>query len=507
MEFGLSDQQRELQAAARKFARAELPDLARELEKEDKPVPHEMVRRYGELGFLGINLPEQYGGLGLGHVEALLVLEEFAQISVAVAFPVFEALTGPVRTIEQFGSDALKAKILPEVIRGEKIVAVAMSEPDAGTALTDLTTTAKMDGDSIVLNGRKRWSSGAGHSDYYIAYCRFDSVEGAKGIGAVIVEKDDAGVSFGAREELMGFRGIPSADIFLDDVRVPAGNLIVGAGGFGKLMSAFGLERCGNATMGLGVAAAALEDALRAAWDGIAAKVHVSTGDTKQVLNLDQVEIPEIGNVELPRLSTLKLSAALPPGDDPVVIGFAPDLGPLVVRQAGVEAGYAAFLTSGTLSEPIPRQGALTQGPLAAFVDYIGVGFDHIVPQGLDHILFVLGLFFLSLRLSPLLWQVSAFKLAPTITLALGILGYVRVPAEMVEPLIAPSDIATAVFFDDEGEAMYGGSYAMSKAAQRALVSRWQAESAKHGPRVALLKPNPMPTAATARPMTGSAVG
>jgi len=262
MDFGLSEQQRDLQEAARKFARAELPDLAREIEKEDKPVPHEMVRRYGELGFLGVNLPEQYGGLGLGHLEALLVLEEFAQISVAVAFPVFEALTGPVRTIEQFGSDALKAKILPEVIKGEKIVAVAMSEPDAGTALTDLTTTAAIEGDEIVVDGRKRWSSGAGHSDYYITYARFDGIEGAKGVGAVLVEKEDKGVSFGAREELMGFRGIPSADIFLDDVRVPAGNLIIGAGGFGKLMSAFGLERCGNATMGLGVAAAALEDAL-----------------------------------------------------------------------------------------------------------------------------------------------------------------------------------------------------------------------------------------------------
>ncbi len=242
--------------------RAELPVLARELEKEDKPVPHEMVRRYGELGFLGINLSEQYGGLGLGHLEALLVLEEFAQVSAAVAFPVFEALTGPVRTIEQFGSDELKAKVLPEVIRGEKIVAVAMSEPDAGTALTDLTTTAKVEGDEIVVNGRKRWSSGAGHSDYYITYCRFDDIPGAKGIGAVLVGKDDEGVSFGAREELMGFRGIPSADIFLDEVRVPARNLIIGAGGFGKLMSAFGLERCGNATMGLGIAAAALEDAL-----------------------------------------------------------------------------------------------------------------------------------------------------------------------------------------------------------------------------------------------------
>ena len=262
MHFGLSDEQAELQAAARKFAREQLPDLARQLERSDEPVPHDMLRQYGDLGFLGINLPAQYGGMGLGHLEALLVLEEFAQVSAAVAFPVFEALTGPVRTIEQFGSEELKARIIPEVVRGEKIVAVAMSEPDAGTALTDLATTARIEGDKIVINGIKRWSSGAGHSDYYITYCRFDGIAGAKGIGAVLVEKDAAGVSFGAREEMMGFRGIPSADIFLDDVRVPVGNLIIGAGGFGKLMSAFGLERCGNATMGLGLAAAALEDAL-----------------------------------------------------------------------------------------------------------------------------------------------------------------------------------------------------------------------------------------------------
>ncbi len=262
MHFGLSGEQAELQAAARKFAREQLPDLARQLERGDEPVPHAMLRQYGDLGFLGINLPAQYGGMGLGHLEALLVLEEFAQVSAAVAFPVFEALTGPVRTIEQFGSEELKARIIPEVVRGEKIVAVAMSEPDAGTALTDLATTARIEGEEIVINGTKRWSSGAGHSDYYITYCRFDGIAGAKGIGAVLVEKDAAGVSFGAREEMMGFRGIPSADIFLDDVRVPVGNLIIGAGGFGKLMSAFGLERCGNATMGLGLAAAALEDAL-----------------------------------------------------------------------------------------------------------------------------------------------------------------------------------------------------------------------------------------------------
>jgi len=262
MNFTLTEQQRELQDTARKFARAELPELARQMERDAAPLPDDMRRRYGEMGFLGVNLPEEYGGLGLGHLEALLVLEEFAQISAAVAWPVFEALTGPVRTIEHFGSDQLKARIIPEVVRGEAIVAVSMSEPGAGTALTDLTTTGREDGEDIVLNGQKRWCSGAGHSDYYIVYCRMSDAPGAKGIGAVLVEKERAGLSFGKPEELMGFRGIPSCDIFLDDVRVPRGNVIVPAGGFGRLMSAFGLERCGNATMGLGIAAGALEDAL-----------------------------------------------------------------------------------------------------------------------------------------------------------------------------------------------------------------------------------------------------
>ena len=262
MDFSLTEQQRELQDTARRFARAELPDLARDMETNDYPVPAEMLRTYGEMGFLGVNLPERYGGLGLGHVEALLVLEEFAKISNAVAFPVFEALVGPVRTIERFGSDAMKDRVLPQVIRGEKVVAVSMSEPDAGTALTDLTTRAERDGDHYVVNGTKRWTSGGGHSDYYVTYCRFTQDKGAKGIGAILLEKDAEGLTFGHREELMGFRGIPTADIVIEDVRVPAGNVIVEAGGFGRLMSAFGLERCGNATQSLGVAAAALEQAL-----------------------------------------------------------------------------------------------------------------------------------------------------------------------------------------------------------------------------------------------------
>lgn len=261
MDFQLSDEQRELQETARRFARAELSGLAREMEERDEPLPVEMRRRYAEMGFLGINLPERFGGLGLGHLEALLVLEQFAMISPAVAWPIFESATGPVRTIQHFASEELQAAIIPKVIKGEAVVAVSMSEPSAGTALTDLKTSARIEGDEIVINGQKRWCSGGGHSDVYIVYCRLDDQPGAKGIGAVLVEKEREGISFGRPEQLMGFRGIPSADIFLDDVRVPIRNLIVPAGGFSKLMTAFSLERCGNATMSLAIAAAALEEA------------------------------------------------------------------------------------------------------------------------------------------------------------------------------------------------------------------------------------------------------
>ena len=262
MDFRLSDEQQALRQAARDFARAELPAIAIELERDNTPPPRGLIRRYADLGFLGINVPEALGGLGLGSLDALVVLEEFAKISSAVAFPIFESMVGPVRAVERFASATLRQRIVPQVCAGEMVVAVAMSEPDAGSALTDLRTRARIDGDSIVIDGTKRWCSGGGHSDAYVVYCRLSDDPGARGIGAVLVEKDTPGLSFGPNEHLMGFRGIPSADLYFDNYRVPLDNLVVPAGGFRKLMEAFDLERCGNATMALGQASGALEDVL-----------------------------------------------------------------------------------------------------------------------------------------------------------------------------------------------------------------------------------------------------
>jgi butyryl-CoA dehydrogenase len=261
MDFSLTEDQLALRTAARQFAQS-LKPIAEELERDNRPPDHALVRRYAELGFLGINVPERLGGLGLGNVEALVVLEEFAKISSAIAFPVFESSVGPVRAIEHFAPAALAERVVPAVCRGELVVAVAMSEPEAGSALTDLRTRAEVCGSQVVLNGTKRWCSGGGHSDAYLVYCRLSDAPGAKGIGAVLVEKGAPGLSFGPAEQLMGFRGVPSADLMFDDCVVPAENIVVPAGGFRQLMEAFDLERCGNATMALGQASGALEDVL-----------------------------------------------------------------------------------------------------------------------------------------------------------------------------------------------------------------------------------------------------
>ncbi len=259
MDFSLTDEQRALQDTVRRFAQAELVDVARECEEKDQSPGPDVMKKFAEMGLLGVNIDEELGGVGMSHMDAVLVLEEIGKISAAVAFPIFESCFGPVLAVAHFAPDALRRRIVPKVCAGEMILAVAMSEPGAGTALTDLTTKAEVKGEKIVINGQKRWCSGAGHSDAYVIYCRLSDDPGAKGIGAVIVEKGTDGFSFGKREHHMGFRGIHHADMYFDNVEVPADNLVVPANGFKQLMEAFDLERCGNTTMSLAIAQSAFD--------------------------------------------------------------------------------------------------------------------------------------------------------------------------------------------------------------------------------------------------------
>ena len=259
MDFTLSSEQIELQDSVRKFAKNELTTVAAEIERTGKPPTKKIIQEFSDMGFLGVNLPQKYGGLGMSNFEAVLVLEEIAKISIALAFPVFESCFGPALAISYFASENLKEKTLSKVCSGNMVLAVAMSEPHAGSALTDLSTSATISNGRILVSGTKRWCSGASHADAYVVYCKMSNEQGANGIGAVLIEKDRPGLSFGKKERHMGWRGVVSADMHFDNISLPLENIVLPAGGFKKLMKAFDLERCGNTTMSIACAQSAFD--------------------------------------------------------------------------------------------------------------------------------------------------------------------------------------------------------------------------------------------------------
>jgi butyryl-CoA dehydrogenase len=261
--FDLSVEQRQLRELAEQVAREVYDPKAAQWDADRTVLPAEEVRRLAELGFLGIALPEEHGGSGGSLIDALIVIEELAKTCRPAAFQVFEANVGPARVIEFFGTGEQQKSILPRVVSGELTMAIGISEPDAGSAATDMRTRARLDGDEYVITGTKRWISNGGHADLYLLYCRLTDEPGSRGIGALIVPAGAPGLTFGERERLMGWRGIPSADLVFDEVRVPASNLVVAAGGFSKLFGVFSIERLGNATMSLAIGQAALDRTVR----------------------------------------------------------------------------------------------------------------------------------------------------------------------------------------------------------------------------------------------------
>jgi len=188
-----------------------------------------------------------------------------------------------------------------------------------------------------------------------------------------------------------------------------------------------------------------LEAQFRLFWPSMAPQLQFSADGARLPLRLSRVSVPDVSNIDLPRLSQIQVTAVLPAGAQSLDIGWNRKFGALVLRQMNVEDPYEAYIAGGTSSGSFPIAGGGQRGGWETFTDYIAVGFDHIVPKGLDHILFVLALFFLSPTLRSLFWQVSAFTLAHTITLAAGVTGLVSVPCEIVEPIIAASIVFVAV--------------------------------------------------------------
>lgn len=260
-QFDLTDDQRAIQEMAQKFtADAITPHAARW--DEEHHFPRDVVKAAAELGFGAIYVSEEAGGIGLGRLEAALIMEAMAYGCPSTSAFISIHNMGSWM-IDRFGSDALKAKYLPSLVTCDQIASYCLTEPGSGSDAAALKTKAVRDGDHYVVSGSKAFISGGGANDIYVTMVRTGE-EGPKGISCLVIDKDMQGVSFGAQEKKMGWRSQPTAQVNFDGVRVPVTNL-VGKEGEGFKIAMAGLDggRLNIGACSLGGAQRCLDEALR----------------------------------------------------------------------------------------------------------------------------------------------------------------------------------------------------------------------------------------------------
>jgi butyryl-CoA dehydrogenase len=260
MDFALTPAQSKLQSTAEEVGRS-FRDEARAWDEGDVAPYREIFDRVADAGLLAVAIPEEHGGLDGGALEYLVVVEALFRMSQSwlPAEPVF-ATSGPGPSMLLIGNEAARKQFLPDIVAGRRACNIALTEPDAGSALTDLSTTAERDGDWLILNGTKSYVTGSDVNNLNATFVRFDGTPGAKGIGAVVVDGSLPGVTVERGPTFIGDRGIAHGNLILENVRIPAANTIVDAGEFGRLMTAFNLERLHNCGFWLGFSEAAYDE-------------------------------------------------------------------------------------------------------------------------------------------------------------------------------------------------------------------------------------------------------
>ncbi len=260
-QFQLTDDQLAIREMAQRFTADNITPHAAEWD-EKHIFPRETIQRSAELGFGAIYVSEQSGGIGLGRLEAALIMEAMAYGCPSTsAFISIHNMAAWM--IDRFGAEAVKAKYLPSLVTMDKIASYCLTEPGSGSDAAALKTTARRDGDHYVVNGTKQFISGAGANEIYVAMVRTGE-DGPKGISCMVIEKDMPGVSFGAQEKKLGWHSQPTAQLILEDVRVPLENL-VGAEGEGFRIAMMGLDggRLNIGACSLGGAQRCLDEAIR----------------------------------------------------------------------------------------------------------------------------------------------------------------------------------------------------------------------------------------------------
>ena len=261
MDYGLTDEQKELVTTTRGIAQKYMKPVRQKYDAEEI-FPWDIVKVLAEAGLFAVYISKEYGGTGKGVMELVLVVEELSRVDGGIALCLAGTALGTY-PILLMGNDEQKKKYLPPLARGEHLAAFALTEADAGSAATDMKTTADKDGDSYVLNGAKCFITNGGEAEVYTVMAVTNKKKGARGISAFVVEKGTPGFEFGKKEDKMGIRASATRELLFEDCRIPAANLL-GREGTGLLavMRTFDATRPGVAAQAVGIAAGALDEAV-----------------------------------------------------------------------------------------------------------------------------------------------------------------------------------------------------------------------------------------------------
>ena len=263
MDFKLSEEHKMIRDAAREFAQTEL--LPGVIERDNKQeFPETLVRKMGELGFMGIMVDPKYGGSGMDAISYVLIMEELSKVDASASVMVSVNNSLVCYGLEAYGSEEQKQKYLTKLAAGECIGAFCLSEPEAGSDATSQKTTAIDKGDHYLLNGTKNWITNGGRAEVYLVIAQTDRDKGSHGINAFIVEKGMEGFHVGPKEDKLGIRGSDTHTLQFNDVKVPKENRIGANGsGFRFAMKTLSGGRIGIAAQALGIASGAYELALK----------------------------------------------------------------------------------------------------------------------------------------------------------------------------------------------------------------------------------------------------
>ncbi len=261
MDFTFSEREELLQKSVREYAGKEIPPRMEAME-ETGEFPVDLLSGMGQMGILGVITPPEYGGNGLGHLARVIVLEELGRVCPAIpmAIQVHHMCT---YALNRWGSETQKQKYLPRLCKGETMGVVAVTEPSGGSDVAGMQTTAALDGDTYVLNGRKCFITNSHHSDIWVVIAK--TGEGGKGLSAFLVEKDFPGAKVGRKENKVGLRGANTGELSFHDCRVPRENLL-GSEGQGMTVAIQDIVQCGRpgmAAVGLGILNGVLEQAVK----------------------------------------------------------------------------------------------------------------------------------------------------------------------------------------------------------------------------------------------------